>query len=243
MTIDQTIALLASIGACVSAVATFFTVRQIAKQREATYRPELALSRTDLEGSVDPILKDSLPTRWVPKSKAEQTDGAWRRFAMPLRNVGLGAAKGVVVSWSLPIAEMVKELNELSQRTLTPAYFEYEGGALSMKSEGLRNYTSVWQNQQKELIDYVLPAAVEKDPVMLTLPDTYILLSSALLFFSSKDKERGSLPRFPSLKTDFQYFDIGGRQHHAVFEIEPQIVVITGGGTGFSGWLQPSKCV
>jgi hypothetical protein len=54
MTNDQIVALLASIGACLSAVATFLTVRQIAKQRVASYRPELALSQSIFEGSTDP---------------------------------------------------------------------------------------------------------------------------------------------------------------------------------------------
>ena len=103
MTNDQFVALLASIGACLSAVATFLTVRQIAKQREASYRPELALSRVYLECTKDPITQGSIPTLWAAKGKDGKTDPLTRSLSLLLRNVGLGTAKGVSIE---PLAKL-----------------------------------------------------------------------------------------------------------------------------------------
>jgi len=241
MTIDQIIALLASVGACLAALATFLTVRQIAKQREASYRPELALSRTVFDGSADPITKGALPTLWVRKAQDGEAEPTSRTFAIPLRNVGLGTAKGVAVSWSFPISEVVEEVNQLAQRSLTPAYFTYENGALSVKSDSLGNSTSFWRNQDRDSIDYVLPAAVQKEPVLVHLPHTYIQLCSALLFLGAKDKDRKSFPEIPVLRASFDYYDIGARKHQAVFEIKFQLVALGGNGEFIQGYLDAKK--
>ena len=201
MTIDQIVALLASMGACLAAVAAFLTVRQIAKQRDASYRPELALSRTDIDGSENPIAKCPLPTFWIKKSENGEADTISRSFAISLQNIGLGTAKGVVVAWSFPISETVKELTQIAQRTLTPAYFTYKEGALSVESDILGTSTSFWRNQERDSIDYVLPAGVQMEPVMLRLPHAYIQLISALLFLGAKGKKLESFPEIPALNS------------------------------------------
>lgn len=146
MTNDQIIALIASLGAFFSALATFLTVRQIAKQREASYRPELVLSHVSVECSKDAIAGGLLPTSWVAKSEDSRGDSPPKTFVIPLRNVGLGTAKSVVVSWSLPFEALVKEVNEMAQRTLSAAYLTFENGSLSIKPESLGNITSIWKN-------------------------------------------------------------------------------------------------
>ncbi|MDD4964160.1 MAG: hypothetical protein PHI11_09620, partial [Gallionella sp.] len=103
MTADQTIALISSIGTCLSAIATFLTIRQIAKQREASYRPELAFSRTFFVAEPDPIRAGALPEKWVNKKLGLETPMLLDDLSVPLRNVGLGTAKAITISWSFPI--------------------------------------------------------------------------------------------------------------------------------------------
>jgi hypothetical protein len=119
MTTDQFVALFASIGACLSAVATFLTVRQIAKQREASYRPELALSRVYLECTKDPLAQGPIPTLWAAKGQDGKTDPLIRRLSLPLRNVGLGTAKGVSITWTFPFEDITTQVNELAQKSLS----------------------------------------------------------------------------------------------------------------------------
>ena len=45
-------------------------------------------------------------------------------FSLPIRNVGLGAAKEVTLKWSFPIEELVSNINKMAQKSLIPAYFE-----------------------------------------------------------------------------------------------------------------------
>lgn len=240
MTIDQIIALSASVGAFLAAIATFLTVRQMVQQREASYRPELVISRTLFEGSQDPITKGELPTHWVPKPDIASDSSPM--FSMPLVNVGLGAAKSLSVKWSFPIEEMVGQINDLAQRTLTPAYFDLKDGAMSIKSESLGSGTSMWRNQQQDSLDYVLPVTVQNSSGRLRLPLVFIQLSSAYLYLSAKDKDRKSIPDIPLLRAHVEYLDIGDKPHSADFDISVRIIMFAGNGTFVNGYVESKKC-
>lgn len=243
MTIDQIIALSASVGAFLAAIATFLTVRQMIQQREASYRPELIISRTFFEGSKDPITKGELPTHWVRKPIADGEHDSLPVFSVPLINLGLGAAKNLAVQWSFPIEEMIKQVNDLAQRTLTPAYFDLKDGAMSIKSESLGSGTSMWKNQQQDSLDYVLPVAVSNVFCQLRLPLAFIQLSAAYLYLAAKDKDRKSIPDIPPIRAHLEYFDIGDKQHSADFDISIQIIMFAGDGTFVNGYAESKKRV
>ena len=241
VTIDQFIALSASIGACLSAFATFLTVSQMARQREATYRPELALSRTPVRSLGDG--SQSLPEVSTEKSApGDETRIGPMGCRVPLRNVGLGAAKEVRVSWAFEINRTVDIANKLAQRSLVPAYFVYESEALSFKSDSMICWTSMWGNQQHRLIDYVLPAAVDDTPILLDVPHAYLQLASALVFFGARTPDKDARD-IPTLNLRLDYLDIGGRTHRASFEIDLTLEATTGDGKILVGSFEMKKAV
>lgn len=250
VTSDQIIALLASLGACFSAVATFWTVREIKKQREASYRPELALSRTLVECTKDPLVAGAIPNFWTIQSGAMSTSWAGedgkiesqsRAFSLPLRNIGLGTAKTVSVLWSFPFKNVTKQVNELAQKTLSSAYLTLENDVLSFDSEDLGNRISVWRNQKQETLDYVLPAAVHHELVMLMLPDAYITIVSSLIYFGFKyEDEKSHSPEIPPLIANVEFSDIGDGRHSTKFSI--QFNVVATNGEFISGYLDSRKC-
>src|ERR1700749_4321003 len=105
MTIDESIALLSSIGACSAAVATFLTVLPISKHRKATYRPELALPTIRFRATADPTEKQTGLYFWEPADDVAAADLTAKSnrisstFSIPIANIGLGAAKDVAVTW------------------------------------------------------------------------------------------------------------------------------------------------
>ena len=166
-------------------------------------------------------------------------------FSMPLRNVGLGTAKEVVILWSFPIDQTIECVNQAAQRTLTPAYFSSEdsGDSVSIKSESLGNGISMWQNQKKELVDFVLPASVQKEPVEVKLPHVYVQLCSAAVYFRYKDKGSLCSVEVPRLTADIEYSDIGNRKHRMIFDFEVHVIIAAGGGEAFSGYVNCTKRV
>ena len=243
MTIDQIIALAASIGACLSALATFLTVRQVARQREASYKPEITPSRTHFRSTTNPLTKGPLPDLWVePLEGADPVPARpGTHFSVPLRNIGLGAAKAVEASWSFQIGAFVEAVNRVAQRSLTPAYFSYESGMLHFNTDNSGRSTSIWQNQQRASIDYLMSAAVESKPVMLVVPHAYITLVSALLFFNARDKDSKRMPDIPPLTLQLVYRDIGDRKHSGAFEVHCELAAVRGDGEVLHGWLEFTK--
>jgi hypothetical protein len=236
---NEIIALLASLGACFSAIATFLTVRQIAKQREASYRPELAFSRVFVECTKDLIAKGSIPTHWTPKGGDKKVNASLRDFSLSLLNIGLGTAKNVSISWSFPFESVTKQINETAQKTLSAAYFTFDKNSLSIDSENLGESTSMWVNQKQMTLDYVLPAAVTHEPVMLKLPHAYIQIVSSLIYFSAKDKQ--PFPEIPPLIAKVEFYDIGEAKDNSTFNIQFQVSAIGGAGEFICGSIESQK--
>jgi hypothetical protein len=186
MTPDRTIALLASIGACLSAIATFWTIQQMAKQRRDSYRPDLTLSQVPVTGTRDPKKgKSPLPIVWSTDQSIAST--TWQVCTIPLLNLGFGAAKNIVVSWSFNLDHAVKMINDFSQRTLIPVRLTNKNGILDIESQawGLQ-FAIMWRNQQVDTVDYVLPTRVQDSPVQLTVPHAYIAVVTTLLYLQFK---------------------------------------------------------
>jgi hypothetical protein len=245
MTIDQVIAFFASIGACMSAIAAFFAVRQNTKQREASYRPVLAITKTIFTASKNPISESSFADLWI-EDKDDRDFGKVNLlscFSIPLRNVGLGAAKEVSLNWSFKIADIVSNINSITQRSLIPAYFELHNEVLSLNSKDHSAGISMWCNQKQDTVDYVLPASTDRVGVNIRIPPAYIKLVSALLYFSVRDHDSRSFTDMPMLKLALEYFDIGGCKHKASFNIELTIVSISGSGEQFQGYMQSKEIV
>ncbi|WP_322517799.1 hypothetical protein SR870_09925 [Rhodopseudomonas palustris] len=246
MSIDQGIALLSSIGACMAAIATFLTVLQISKQRRASYRPELVLSRTPFEGGTAEAANCRLPDLWNAQRQDNEADEKakpardWSFLAVPLANIGLGAARGVNVSWSFPIEDLADQLNKRAQQTLTPAYFTFVNGVFSLKSERLGNWTSLWLNQKSEHVDFVVPIAIQRDLLMLKIPHAYVAGVSALLVLGVDQKD-SSFPDIPSLCVELEYSDIANERYSSSFEIEFHLVMIGDKGQTIRGYLEPRK--
>jgi hypothetical protein len=255
MTPDQLIALFASVGACLSAFATFLTVRQIAKQREASYKPELAIAKVGFEMMADEGFEVTLlSTRRIRNEMKESAEVIGAGVSLPLRNIGLGAAKAISLRWECDLANMVESANQLAQRTLTQVYFSIDDFAVRTKSEVSGEIYSMWKNQSEAGIDYVLPASIDKNPIYFPLPHAYLQLASALIYLIYKDKDKNKNKdkdndkkleiNLPSLNLGIEFSDIGGIAHQANFIVKLHIVCYTKSedeGNTISAYIECTK--
>lgn len=246
MDLDQCIALITSIGTCLAAVATFLTVRQIKIQRELTCHPEILIPLTFFGGTAS---KNTFPIYWkrkdVVKEEPEKPDTTLLHipdFKVDLYNIGLGVAKDITVSWSFPIDDIVKDINDLAQCTMTAVYISFtNNNALSIKSASFTDCTIFWENEKEQKIDFILPTAINKNPSLLKLPLSYIHLVSMLIFLSIKDKEKKSFPEIPLLKATFQYTDIGEIKKTAAFNFHFNLMIAFEGCKTFEASLRPIR--
>jgi hypothetical protein len=224
MSADQIISLTASIGACLAAIATFLTVWQIAKQRRASYRPELVLGSGDFEAKAN-MHHSGLPNDWrhpEPELVGVTTVSiAPNVFRLPLANIGLGAARNISISWEFAIEDAVANVSKFAKEAGFDEFLTFEHGALKMKSPAVG---SVWINQKDETIDYVLPASIPGAVVALGLPNAYMLFVSAAvsLNYSRKTKNldwKLELLEPPPLSVALSFEDIAGEKHAASFDL------------------------
>jgi hypothetical protein len=221
MTIDLYITAGASIAAFLAALATFLTVWQIAKQRRATYSPEIVVMRARVitTGDVnDPSLISLLQWKRSEEDQETQRRVLGRDYPLFLANIGMGAATGISALWDFPMGAFVAYVRRLENSRGYPVDVEFNKGTLSVTRPPIASF---WTNQLTEHFDYILPTSIEKEPTRIMLPLSYILVVSVCMSVfvrELKDEEKG--PEVPPLKLSLEFNDIAGKKHRRSYNIE-----------------------
>ncbi|MBS6830942.1 MAG: hypothetical protein KH208_13980 [Desulfovibrio sp.] len=185
-------AMLSGIGACASAVATWRTVRKMQKQREASYLPDIACSI--------PVFTQS---EQVPKIK--------------ICNVGLGVAKDVLVSISVPLEEILPALN----KDLQPENIRIEQEGDCLKIESILDDGAITSHTLSlpcaVHIKYLFPGL--DNAMEARLPDylheiVHMVTERA---FERSEKELMDILKGIRFKICVNFFDIGGQRHTAEY--------------------------
>src|ERR1700679_360265 len=167
MTFDQYISAGASMAAVLAAFATLLTVWQIAKQRKATYRPDIVVMRARVittgelsDGSIAPLLK------WKRSEEdADRDDFLGNAYPSLLVNIAMGAATSVSTKWKFPMETFISETRRIARERGLPEEIEFRsnGGVSHVRPQ----VTSFWRNQQDGYFDYLLPASIDHEPIRL----------------------------------------------------------------------------
>ena len=222
MTFDQYISAGASMAAFLAAFATFLTVWQIAKQRKATYQPDIVVMRSHVittgdlaDESIAPLLK------WKRSDEEPDRDDMFgNRYSLLLVNIGMGAATGVSTRWEFPMESFISETRRIARARGLPEEIEFKNtGAVSCVKPQI---ISFWRNQKDGHFDYLLPASIDHDPIKLHLPSAYILAVAAhmnlfLKAFGGEDREA---PQVPPLRVFLEFNDIAGKRHKTSYDID-----------------------
>jgi hypothetical protein len=224
-------ALVAALAAMATAVGTFLTVRQMQRQMEASYRPQLTFARVLLKAEPESP-SSPLPTHWTeqPRYPVSGTTTSTRTITVPawfstnLYNVGLGAATSINVVWNFAVEDMVQEINRSAQRTLTPAFYEYNKGILSLESKTWPEITIFWKTEKTVPLDYIVPESTHHAGTTLRIPLTYIQLFSTYLYLQIlQNDNRNEMKIFP-LQIKISYGDISGQRHQVSFSLHINVV-------------------
>ena len=227
-----------------TAVGTLLTVREMNKQRKASYRPELILESVVFSGynnhnssCFQDNIECNFPVNWVKEIIPHESNPIEKEKILPnwfyisLLNIGLGAAREISGFWSFPIIEIVKEINQLAEKEL----FIFKKEVLSLTT----GHNIMWGTDKKINFDYVLPVATQKESVGVRIPITYMTLVSAFIYSSVLKK--GSLPKIAPLEFFVEYFDIGGVKYKTKINIFFELEACS--QSFFTACLQPKKIV
>ena len=223
MTPDQIIAAIASTAAALSAVATLLTVREIAKQRQASYRAELVFEGRLFRVAAPLSETTAQVTIWDNSDGIDGTRSSG--FDLRLLNIGLGAAKAVTLTWDFDIDKSVVLANKLAQSAFIGEVIGHDNGLVSVRNRNSSAITSNWIAQRIEQIDYILPAESAQRVTTVRLPHAYLMLVSKILL-NSLALNDPNLANIPTLRSKVQYGDIGEKSFTVEYDIIMEISTV-----------------
>jgi hypothetical protein len=219
----------------VTACAALLTVRQVKKQRETSYFPELYLVNKCVYVYGEEWKGTFLPFDYfTEKIKEKDIRKTSHGVNMDIFNVGFAVAKGVEYEWSFDlngIIDMIHKSNKLG------FFHIYSQNILKISVPQVGyTHTHVIANQlRKENINYILQASVDKTPTQIMIPSSYLDLfmiyacNELEIFETEKSDDKifrtfnVDFDNFPPLEIDISYKDLQGKKHSKKFKIIPNL--------------------
>lgn len=118
-TVDQYIAGVGGVAALATALATFMTVREIAKQRKSALKPDLISSHQYADAFAEQSSL-SMGYAWAKDRSVPAEQLQHSRYGITILNVGTGAAKQLRSEWKLDLSGMVSRVNVLARSASVP---------------------------------------------------------------------------------------------------------------------------
>lgn len=234
LTIDQTIALVSGIATLATAVATFLTIKEIAKQRKASYKPEIIPANQYAYAYGHKVSKLS-KFGWAKERISSGGMGdlsipASAMYSIALFNVGLGSATRIEAKWNLDLSSMIAEINTLAHRSFTSVAVEesLEKGTVQIGGPDYLSSTHMVRNQLKHDWGHLLPASLDRNGIELPVPSAYLELASLKVALGLKlgidAPNNGTWAELPTPSVELSYHDLGGDRHTRSFELQLKLL-------------------
>ena len=221
----------ASLATLVTMVLVALTLREMAKQRKTTYRPDIVLSTSGYfiyAEHQDGALSYFHFSNEEVEPNSVQIERRLNRVYLDGFDIGLGTAKLVDVAWEFQVDHLVQKLNEdvasgfqvefKHDDVFTEGYLSYKlpkepsGGVIALSHDIHRTY------------DHLLPIHVKDEPTKISMPFTYLLITAARLYSTMVDKTKRAAEDFSVLRVKITYADIGNNLHKKSFSVTPSLV-------------------
>ena len=193
----QILSLLAGAATWATAAIALMTLLSIRSQHRAAHRPQLTPTTQDIYARCGSKSRGA-PNYWTESTPEEAAEGSSSqptpsregtlpdRYGVSLFNLGAGAAKDISIEWKFAIGDIVRQTNQLSQRSFAESYFQHDTSKQTLSLEaktGLRA-TYFLKNDLHSRHDYILPCSIENKGHKVFLPGSYIDLVSSYLYLA-----------------------------------------------------------
>jgi len=208
MTIDQIISVSANIALWITAILILCTLLVMNKQRKESIKPLLVPNSAKMFCYQKEHVGLLIPTEWRNKRESKSQDSFTSTFNIQLNNLGLGAAKDIVIIQQYDIDELInrtKAYNELIQ------IVKHEDSFLIK----IQKYTYVNPKYNIKNLDYLLPSSIDKTGSLLVLDNMYKILASIQIQQGLEDNS-SDFPLVP-LTIQLKYKDISNNEYSNIF--------------------------
>lgn len=214
-----------AVGTFAAALATFFTVIEIKRQREYSYHPELYLGNQDIYVYGAQHGDKFLPFIYSNEALQNINESGLGLVTTKLYNVGFAVAKAVEYTWSFDINNSIKLIDKVN----SVGFFQVDynrGIEITAPKIGYKGSFQFVENQlRKANINYILPASIEKTPSTIFIPGCYIDLYITFLccylgYYEDipkqskvENKHNIDIEDFTPLLLELRYKDLQGKIH------------------------------
>jgi len=215
-TIVSIFAIIAAISTVIYTFITVKTLKEIKRQRETTYLPNVILGESSYTMKIDENLKHTSIQFEDTTSKTKTKD-----CFLNIYNIGLASAKNLNFLFEInddKFIELIKknvsevEIAELGNGFLSIKHKEFNGG----------HNLAAQKNKSK---DFLIPINIENKPYKLELP-SYLMTILYLLVYNLEDNYE-LISNLPHFDLKIKYEDLSNKQHFINYQLKLNIFSMT----------------
>jgi len=218
MTFAEVITVFASLATCVTAIVILFTLFEMKKQRNLSYKPAIV-----------PITQRIISKKygndcfWSEKPIEDNESVQYRSYPLHLYNLGNGAAKDIHIKWQFDIQSVISTVNSLFQKNLSQISTEIDDNNwLSIKRSG-EEYQLININLDMERsYGHLLPVSTDKSGILVGVPNTFITLVSHYFHEGIKrfdEDDESYMSNVPSIDITITFKDISGTKYTTKYSL------------------------
>jgi hypothetical protein len=213
-----------SLAALLTAIIVFFTLIEMQRQRESSYKPDLVFKPIDYSFSAN----FTCPLEYRISSEIDNDEGNKAQYnpSAKIYNIGLGPAKNLCLTFDFDYQKAIRLVKELTENV--DGNF---GLTISLEDMFLKIVIKdggcTWVEITNDLRldeDYLLPVSTVKEPTVLSAPHSYVLLLGFYSIFHAYKNYEEEIPpdlrAFPELKMTAKFNDIGKKTYRKNYGID-----------------------
>ena len=218
MSIADSIALISSVAALFTAIASFLTLVEMGRQRRSSYKPEITISRQSIFAYPGEY-KANIANSWIKSYLSSLNENSkFLVYKVDLYNIGNGAAKDIKIEWEYEIKKMIDHVNTLAQKNFFNIYCRIDDGWVIIEGKDNVKMRFNIDASVNRHIDYMLPASISESPSVVSLPTFLVDLISIYYFliFGRIDSQNMNAEYDEDLlkfRMNISYNDIGGKSY------------------------------
>ena len=248
MEISTLFSYISSVATLATAIVIYLTLKEMIKQRKASFAPELVPIEQNIFAEKDSVIQARFATNWS-KENTQTLPNTIKitnsEYTISFYNIGVGAAKNIKLKWVFPVKDFCWIINTIEKESKDSELVQKTSqNWLSFEKESGTQMCINLDLDLEENIDYILPASSELRPHEIKFPASYRFLLSLyldLLHKSHVKKLNTAIEKIKPLQLHISYQDIADNVIEKKYKFEVNIVTISPSNgdnvTLFSGQL------
>lgn len=250
-TLNLVIAGISAFATVSAAVIYYYTLSELRKQRQNTYKPQLFLDSTYF--SVQGIKKNDflMPVKWDQELNKKFTIQNFdnnigiAKYSLECYNVGFGTATNIQIQFDFDYKNFIKEIKNLQTNIEENLKIEIKNNSdfLSFDTNNKElpfvNKSISIKNCSEDYLSYVLPVSVNKDAALIKLPSYFLELLNLYVFYFSKVKDSNKEMNIPEILVEMKFKDISETEY--IQKIKIKTILTAFGIAGYSGQFKIKK--